>query len=89
MIGQTNGQLEQSSMIINRDIEQKIGQLNSEISWLEKKLTRKREFYQNLTSGLIVNKKQKNSLTYSTLPYFTINDSFVLHQGKNLINYVY
>ncbi|XP_015791034.1 Bardet-Biedl syndrome 7 protein homolog [Tetranychus urticae] len=54
---------EQPQIVSNRDMEHKINSLKTEIDQLEKKLNRKREFYQNLTSGLILNKKQKNSIS--------------------------
>ncbi|XP_015791083.1 Bardet-Biedl syndrome 7 protein-like [Tetranychus urticae] len=76
---------EQPQIVSNRDMEHKINSLKTEIDQLEKKLNRKREFYQNLTSGLILNKKQKNSPSYSTLPYFTINDSLILHDDASYI----
>ena len=67
-------------LLISRDTALKIEALRDECEKLEHKLTYERERYQELTSRVPVEENEQDS-GVSALPYFAINDSFILQEG--------
>ncbi|XP_015790248.1 Bardet-Biedl syndrome 7 protein homolog [Tetranychus urticae] len=75
---------DQVSLMMSRDAETRIETLKSEINDLEKKISREREYYQDLTSGFPA-KGFRSSPGYSALPYFAINDSMILQEDASYL----
>lgn len=73
-------QLNPNYLIISKDNATKIESLKEECEKLEKKLDLERAKYEKHTSTQGVSEFMKDT-NLSALPFFTINDSFVLHNG--------
>lgn len=70
-------------LLISRDTALKIDTLREECEKLEAKLNQERERYQELTSKGPVDPREELDIGVSALPYFAINDSFILMEGMD------
>ena len=77
-------QLNPNYLIISKENASKIETLKEECDKLEKKLEMERHKYEKHTSFQSSSDFLKDN-NLSALPFFTINDSFVLHNGKYII----
>ena len=67
-------------LLISRDTALRIEALREECDKLEQKLAQERERYQELTSKG-PSEEGETDVAVSALPYFAINDSFILQEG--------
>ena len=74
-------QLNPNFLIISKDNAAKIEELNEECKKLIKKLELEKQKYEIQTTSR--NLAESNDSNLSILPFFAINDSFVLHNGKS------
>ena len=71
-------------LLISKDTAMRIEALRDECDKLEQKLGEERERYQELTSKG-TNVELEGDVGVSALPYFAINDSFILQQGIHFL----
>ncbi|XP_017490998.1 PREDICTED: Bardet-Biedl syndrome 7 protein-like [Rhagoletis zephyria] len=77
-------QLNPNYLIISKDNANRIETLKEECEKLEKKLDIERQKYEKHTSSQGVSEFMKDT-NLSALPFFTINDSFVLHNDASYV----
>lgn len=70
-------------IVIEKDAAMRLDLLKQECEQLELRLIEERQRYQDMTTGMaaVSSKKTQKSPGLSALPYFAINDSFVLQEG--------
>lgn len=81
-----NQKVNPNYVIISKDAANKIETLKAECDLLETKLAEERERYQEMTTTTSNSKSFLASnqvpVGLSALPYFTVNDSFILQEGS-------
>ncbi|CAG2166581.1 unnamed protein product [Oppiella nova] len=75
-----NQKLNPNYLLISKDTAMKIETLRDECERLEQKLTQERDRYQELTSKGASDDGDAPDVGVSALPYFAINDSFILQE---------
>jgi len=76
-----NQKLNPNYLLVSKDTAQKIETLREECEQLELKLAQEREKYQEMTSKNPIDESDGMDVGVSALPYFTINDTFILQEG--------
>ncbi len=78
-----NQKINPNYLLISKDTALKIEALREECEQLEHKLAQERERYQQMTSQNPIGEINGLDVGVSALPYFAINDSFILQEGLN------
>ena len=79
-----NQRLNPNYLMLNKDQAMKIDKLKAECEVLEAKLNDEKERYQQLTL-MTSNISDKSDVGVSALPYFAVNDTFILHDDASYL----